>query len=63
MGFLLLLICISTPRTTFGSNSQKFFPDGGLKEYFKNHRKGVWNLTCCYCNGKIIILSSSHVVS
>ena len=32
-----------------------------LKEHFKNYRKGVWNLTCCYGNKKFMFSSSNYM--
>ena len=64
MGYHLLLVCIGTPRTTFDQNtcSLKLFTSQ-IKEFLKNNRKGVGNLTCCYGNKNFMFSSSSHVES
>ena len=63
MGFLLLLVCIDTPRSTFDCNNLRLFTSKIIKRILKNDRKGVWNLTFCYGNEKFMFSSSFHVES
>ena len=61
MGFLLPLVCIGTPRSTFDCNRLKLFTSYIIRETFKNDTKGGLNLTCCYGHKQFMFSSSSDV--